>query len=238
MGRMSARSDIGGSGVLRIVVSVAMLAIAAFVDIERANATSVVTCDPVTLAAADKAKVEDLARSLVAPQLMDEAKTFYCKRIGLTIALFQTLPVPAADGALETGFTTCRRGDVWKCELSRERAIDVVEAASSETVRITTRDDLSADKLRELHAAALALAGNDSTREAPACGTPADLAQSWRASFVQSHSSTVKVSRDGTAFKVERDHIELEFSIEEDSKGVQTMQYRCIVRWPTGDRDP
>ncbi|HET9472622.1 MAG TPA: hypothetical protein VFO82_01940 [Steroidobacteraceae bacterium] len=232
---MSARADISGSGVLRIGVALAMLAVAAFIDIECANATSVVVCDPVTLARADKAQVEELAKKLVAPQLLDEAKTFYCKRIALTIALFQTIPVPAADGALETYFTTCRRDHDWKCELSRERAIDVVEAARSETVRITTRDDLSADGLRELYAAALELAGNDSSKEPQTCHTPADLAQSLRASFVQSHSRAVKVSRDGTLSKVQRDHIELEFSIEENAQGMKTMQYRCIVRWPSGD---
>jgi hypothetical protein len=45
----------------------------------------------------------------------------------------------------------------------------------------------------------------------------------------------IKVSKEGPLFDVERDHIEIEFSIEEDAKGVKAMQYRCIVRWPSGD---
>ena len=234
---MSAQADITASGVLRILMAIVILAIATFVDIERANATSVVACDLVSLARADKAQVDDLAKNLVAPQLLDESKNAYCKHGAMTMALFQTVPVLAADGAHETDFTSCRRDHLWKCELSRERAIDVVEAGHSATVRITTRDDLSADKLRELYAAALELAGNDSTMQAKACHTPADHAQRLRASFIQGHSRTVKVSRDGTLIKVERDHIEIEYSIEEDARGVKTMQYRCIVQWPSEDWD-
>ena len=235
---MNAPTEISGSGARRIVMAIAILATAGFADIEGANATSVAVCEPVSLAQADKTQVEDLAKNLVAPQTLDESRNaFYCKHGAQTIALFQTVPVRAADGAFETKFATCRRDHLWKCEFSRERAIDVVEVANSATVRITTRDDLSADKLRELYAAALELAGNDATKEAQARHTRADLAQEWRASFIQGHSRTVKVSRDGTLFKVERDHIEIEFSIEEDANGVKTTQYRCIVRWPSGDRD-
>jgi hypothetical protein len=223
--RMSTRADIS-------VMAIAILAIANFVDHERANATSVVTCEPVTLAPADQAQVDDLAKHLVAPQLLDESKYFYCKHGARTIAVFQTVPVLAADGASETEFLTCHRDDRWKCDRSRERAIEVPEAAGSEAVRIVTRDDLSAAELRELYAAALGLAGNDSTVETQSCHTPGKMAKEWRALFVQSHSRTIRVSRQGTLFDVERDHIEIELSVEEDAKGVKTMQYRCIVRWP------
>ena len=230
---VNAQCDVRGRRGLRIFMAIVMLGMAGLVDIECANATTVKACKAASLARMDKARVDELAKNLAAPQLLDEEKSFYCRQGARAFAFFQTMPVRAADGAFETKLLTCRRDDRWMCDPHRERAIDMVDADAA-TFRITTRGDLSAETLRELYSTALKLAGSDSVIESPACQTPVDQGRILRAMFLRDRSTEVNVSGDGTLFDVERDHIEISFSIEENANGVKTTQYRCIVRWPAG----
>jgi hypothetical protein len=216
--------------VLRVAMMMISPVIAGLCDIECAKAASVVQCEPVSLSQANKAQVEELAKNLLAPQPIDHSRNISCRQREKVIALFQSIPALATDGALETRFAICHREQGWECDVAVERAVDVAEPDRSATVRITTRDDLSADQLRALYAAAVG-PGLTSAEPAPACRTSAEDARNLRALFLQSSSKEVKASRDGELFGVERDHIEITFSIEEGADGVKAMQYRCITRW-------
>jgi hypothetical protein len=202
--------------------------IAGLCDIECAKAGAVVQCEPVSLSQVDKAQVEELAQNLLAPQPIDHSRNISCGQREKVIALFQSIPALATDGALETRFAICHREQRWECDVAVERAVDVAEPDRSATVRITTRDDLSADQLRTLYAAAV---GPGLISAEPACRTSAEDARNLRALFLQSSSKEVKASRHGELFGVERDHIEITFSIEKGADGVKAMQYRCITRW-------